>query len=78
MTIKQFERVNHYMSIEKEEIIICLAWFITGFLAGTIINSAIVRENYLRESLEGYRAVALYETNAVGEVKIKQIKWKKP
>lgn len=35
-------------------------------------------EKMKREFLEGYRAFAIYETNSVGEVKIKRIEWKKP
>lgn len=35
-------------------------------------------EKIKREFLEGYRAFAIYETNSVGEVKIKRIEWKKP
>jgi len=44
------------------------------------ITLGVIRgeEKIKREFLEGYRAFAIYETNSVGEVKIKRIEWKKP
>ena len=66
------------MNKYKEAIIICLICVLTGFLGGVIICEIMTVKRMQLQFLEGYRAFAIYETNSVGEVKIKRIEWKKP
>jgi len=66
------------MSNQKEKFIICLVCFLTGFLGGVILSEVMTVKRMQLQFLEGYRAFAIYETNSVGEVKIKRIEWKKP
>ena len=66
------------MNSQKEKIIVCLISLLTGFLGGIAISEIMTVKRMQLQFLEGYRAIALYETNSVGEVKIKKIEWKKP
>ena len=77
MSMKEFEKVNEYMNKTEFllEIVIIICLCVT---ASMICGNLIGIERMKRESLEGYRAFAIYETNSVGEVKIKRIEWKKP
>lgn len=56
----------------------CLGCICVFLVLAFQMGEALRSNQMKRESLEGYRAVAIYETNAVGEVKIKRIDWKKP
>lgn len=66
------------MNKYKENILTCLICLTIGFLGGVMICEIKTRNRMEYQSLEGYRAFAIYETNSVGEVKIKKIEWKKP
>lgn len=66
------------MNRYKEEIVICLVCLLIGFLSGVFICEIMTVKRMQLQFLEGYRAFAIYETNSVGEVKIKKIEWKKP
>lgn len=52
--------------------------FLAGTLIGLTLGLLINTRTMKYQSLEGYRGVALYETNSIREVKIKTIEWKKP
>lgn len=64
--------------MKTENVILCSLCLVVATVFFFNLGIICGEEKMKREFLEGYRAFAIYETNSVGEVKIKKIEWKKP
>lgn len=61
---------NHFINGLMEFLIYTLLSYVMIVCGGLIEGNKMKRQ-----SLEGYHAVAVYETNSVKEVTVKEIKW---
>jgi len=63
--------------MKDQELIPFLVGVVFGALIAHALTFYIFRASYQRQSLQGYRAVATYQTNNIGEITIEKIYWKK-